>query len=57
MAIAALLGPTETLRHLADTVLWTYSVTTLKLAVIVALGTAAIGTGAGAYLKAAHDKA
>lgn len=46
VAIAACLGSTETLRHLADTVLWTYSVTTLQLVVIVALGTAAIGTGA-----------
>jgi iron(III) transport system permease protein len=46
VAIAAFLGSTETLRHLADTVLWTYSVTTLKLVVIVAIGTASIGTGA-----------
>lgn len=46
VAVAAALGSTETLRHLADTVLWTYSITTLKLVVIVALGTAALGAGA-----------
>nr|WP_242500735.1 iron ABC transporter permease [Tropicimonas sp. IMCC6043] len=46
VAIAAVLGSTETLRHLADTVLWTYTGTTIQLAVSVALGTAAIGTGA-----------
>ncbi|WP_149866435.1 ABC transporter permease [Tropicimonas marinistellae] len=44
--IAALLGSTDTLRHLADTVLWRYSATTLQLVLIVAAGTAAIGTGA-----------
>ncbi|SNS29997.1 ABC transporter permease [Tropicimonas sediminicola] len=46
VAVAALLGSTDTLRHLAETVLWTYTATTLQLVVIVALGTAAIGTGA-----------
>ncbi|PRY26376.1 iron(III) transport system permease protein [Aliiruegeria haliotis] len=46
VAVAAMLGSTETLRHLSETVLWTYSATTLQLAVIVAVGTAAIGTGA-----------
>ncbi|SDJ47580.1 ABC transporter permease [Aliiruegeria lutimaris] len=45
VTVAATLGSTDTFRHLADTVLWTYSATTLKLVVIVALGTAAIGTG------------
>ncbi|SFC04346.1 ABC transporter permease [Tropicimonas isoalkanivorans] len=44
--VAALLGSTDTLRHLADTVLWRYSATTLQLVLIVAAGTAAIGTGA-----------
>ncbi|MFV0358955.1 ABC transporter permease [Tropicimonas sp.] len=46
VAIAALLGNTRTLRHLADTVLWTYTATTLQLVLIVAIGTAAIGSGA-----------
>ena len=46
VAIAALMGSTDTLRHLADTVLWRYTFTTLQLALIVAIGTAAIGTGA-----------
>lgn len=46
VAIAAFLGSTDTLRHLADTVLWTYTATTLQLVVIVAIGTAAVGTGA-----------
>ncbi|MDV7145251.1 iron ABC transporter permease [Tropicimonas sp. TH_r6] len=46
VAVAAALGSTETLRHLAETVLWTYTATTLKLVLLVALGTAAIGTGA-----------
>ncbi len=46
VAIAALLGSTETLRHLAGTVLWTYSLTTLRLVIMVSLGTAALGAGA-----------
>ncbi len=46
VAIAALLGSTETLRHLADTVLLDYSLTTLQLVLIVAVGTGAVGTGA-----------
>ncbi|MEO1676801.1 MAG: iron ABC transporter permease [Pseudomonadota bacterium] len=44
--IAALLGTTETLAHLADTVLTRYTLTTLQLTLFVALGTAALGTGA-----------
>ncbi|WP_116130987.1 iron ABC transporter permease [Tropicimonas sp. IMCC34043] len=46
VVIAAFLGSTETLRHLADTVLARYSLTTLQLVISVAIGTAAIGTGA-----------
>ena len=43
---AALMGSTETLAHLADTVLPRYASATLLLAGLVALGTAALGTGA-----------
>ena len=46
VAIAAMLGSTETLAHLADTVLPRYTAATLQLVVLVALGTAALGTGA-----------
>ncbi|MEL6205738.1 MAG: iron ABC transporter permease [Pseudomonadota bacterium] len=46
VVIAALLGTTETLTHLADTVLTRYTLTTLQLTLFVALGTAALGTGA-----------
>lgn len=46
VAIAAMLGTTDTLRHLADTVLLRYSLTTLYLLAWVAIGTAVIGTGA-----------
>ena len=46
VAVAATLGSTETLAHLADTVLPRYTWTTLQLVVLVALGTAALGTGA-----------
>lgn len=46
VAIAALMGTTETLRHLADTVLLRYALTTLYLIFIVVIGTAVIGTGA-----------
>ncbi|MEM1429988.1 MAG: iron ABC transporter permease [Pseudomonadota bacterium] len=46
VAIAAMLGTTDTLAHLAETVLWRYTWTTLVLVALVALGTAAIGTGA-----------
>jgi iron(III) transport system permease protein len=46
VAVAALLGTTDTLRHLAETVLWRYTSTTLQLVVLVAIGTALLGTGA-----------
>jgi len=46
VAIAAAFGSTETLAHLADTVLARYTLTTVYLMVFVALGTAVIGTGA-----------
>jgi len=46
VAIAAFLGSTETLAHLADTVLPRYTFATLQLVLFVALGTAALGTGA-----------
>jgi len=46
VALAALAGSTETFAHLADTVLGRYTWTTVQLAALVALGTAAIGTGA-----------
>lgn len=45
VALAAATGTTESLRHLADTVLLRYSLTTAGLVVIVAFGTAVIGTG------------
>ncbi len=43
---AALLGGTDTLQHLAETVLPRYAGTTLILVLLVTLGTTAIGTGA-----------
>ena len=46
VAIAAALGTTDTLSHLIDTVLGRYTMTTLILVVLVAIGTAVIGTGA-----------
>jgi iron(III) transport system permease protein len=46
VVLAAFMGSFDTLAHLADTVLWRYTFTTLQLVVLVALGTAAIGTGA-----------
>ncbi len=45
VALAAAFGSTETLSHLADTVLWRYTMTTISLMVLVAIGTAVIGTG------------
>lgn len=45
VAIAAMLGSTDTLALLADTVLLRYTLTTLALMVIVAVATAVIGTG------------
>ena len=43
--IAAATGGTETLNHLADTVLLRYTLTTLALMAIVTIGTAIVGTG------------
>ena len=43
---AALLGGTDTIRHLVGTVLPGYAVTTLLLVVLVSIGTFAIGVGA-----------
>ncbi len=45
VALAAAFGSTETLSHLADTVLGRYTMTTVSLMVFVAVGTAVIGTG------------
>ncbi len=44
--LAAITGGTETIRHLAETVLPQYAVTTMALVVLVAMGTFAIGVGA-----------
>ena len=44
--VAAATGSTDTLRHLADTVLLRYTLTTLALMAIVTVGTAIVGTGA-----------
>ncbi len=44
--LAALTGGTETVAHLAETVLGRYTRTTLALVVLVAMGTFAIGVGA-----------
>ena len=44
--LAALLGGTDTIRHLVGTVLPGYAVTTLLLVVLVSIGTFAIGVGA-----------
>ncbi|MEX0340668.1 MAG: ABC transporter permease [Arenibacterium sp.] len=46
VALAALTGGTETIRHLAETVLADYAATTLALVVLVAVGTFAVGVGA-----------
>ena len=46
VALAAMFGGTDTLRHLADTVLLRYTLATLALVLIVSTGTIAIGTGA-----------
>ena len=43
--LSALLGGTETLRHLAETVLLRYTGATLALVALVSLGTVTIGTG------------
>ena len=46
VALAALGGGTETVSHLWDTVLGRYAATTLVLALLVGIGTFAIGVGA-----------
>ena len=46
VVFAALAGTTDTLAMLADTVLWRYTWTTVALVLLVAAGTAALGTGA-----------
>jgi iron(III) transport system permease protein len=46
VAIAALTGGTETVRHLAETVLGRYALTTLWLVAMVSVGTFAVGVGA-----------
>lgn len=46
VAIAALTGGTETIQHLLETVLPRYTLTTLALVALVAIGTLAIGVGA-----------
>ena len=45
VTVAALFGDFETVRKLANTVLWRYTWTTLVLVVLVAAGSAIIGTG------------
>jgi iron(III) transport system permease protein len=44
--ISALTGSLDTLAHLAETVLWRYTTTTIGLLVIVMISSAVIGTGA-----------
>ena len=44
VVIAAVMGSTDTLGHLADTVLWRYIGNTLVLVALVMFGTAIIGT-------------
>lgn len=46
VALAAATGGTDTIRHLIDTVLPGYALTTLVLVVLVAAGTFAVGVGA-----------
>lgn len=46
VTLAALSGGTETIRHLSQTVLGEYTITTLALVLIVSVGTFAIGVGA-----------
>lgn len=46
VALAAVTGGTETIQHLADTVLSRYALTTFGLVTLVSLGTLAIGVGA-----------
>jgi iron(III) transport system permease protein len=46
VALAAVTGGTETIRHLTNTVLPGYAATTLALVILVAIGTFAVGVGA-----------
>ncbi|MEP2715240.1 iron ABC transporter permease [Pseudophaeobacter sp.] len=46
VALAALTGGTDTIQHLADTVLPRYALTTVGLVALVSIGTLAIGVGA-----------
>ncbi len=46
VAIAAFTGGTDTVRHLAETVLSRYALTTLGLVIMVSAGTFAVGVGA-----------
>ncbi|WP_297340738.1 iron ABC transporter permease [Pseudophaeobacter sp.] len=46
VALAALTGGTETIRHLVDTVLTGYALTTFALVALVSVGTLGIGVGA-----------
>lgn len=46
VAVAALTGGTETITHLAETVLGRYTMTTLLLVLMVSVGTFAVGVGA-----------
>ncbi|MCH2093991.1 MAG: iron ABC transporter permease [Rhodobacteraceae bacterium] len=46
VVLAAVSEPSDTLLHLADTVLWRYINTTVILVILVAIGTLAMGTGA-----------
>ena len=48
--IAAITGSFDTLRHLAETVLWDYTQTTFWLTLIVMISTAVIGTGAAWFV-------
>ncbi len=50
VAVAAVLGGTETLRHLAETVLAGYVWSTLRLVVLVSIGTTLIGVGAAWFV-------
>jgi len=54
VTLAALSGGTETIGSLATTVLPLYTITTLKLVIIVAIGTGVIGTGAAWLVTMTH---
>ena len=50
VALAAIFGGTETLGHLARTVLGEYTLTTIALVALVGVGTAVVGTGTAALV-------